>query len=118
MPLTDAEAADEVARMRARQERRAFHRPQIDRYREDLLKLRRQGADFRSLSDWLARQRVPVAATPLRVRRWFDREYPALGRPKTIRKREEEKNRADVQPEETGGGDRAAAASPGSAETA
>lgn len=121
MPLTDAEADDEVARMKARQARRAYHRPQIDRYREDLVKLRQLGADFRDLSDWLARQRVPVAATPLAIGRWFDREYPALGRPKTIRKREQEQkeeNRADVQPEATGRGDRAATASSRSAETA
>ena len=76
MALTDDEAADEVARMKARQVRRAYHRPQIDRYREDLVKLRQLGSDFRGLSDWLARQRIPVAATPLAVGRWFDRGVP------------------------------------------
>ena len=67
MPLSDDEADAEVARMKARQARRAYHRPQIDRYREDLVTLRRRGADFRSLSDWLGRRPVPVAATPLAV---------------------------------------------------
>jgi hypothetical protein len=110
MPLTDDEAAAEVARMRARHERRAYHRPQTDRYRDDLVKLRTMGADFRDLSDWLARQSVPVAASPLKVARWFDREYPELGRKK------ERKTNADVQPSEASGGSHPATAAPRPAE--
>ena len=110
MPLTDKEAAAEVARMKARQERRAYHRPQIDRYRKDLVKMRQKGADFRGLSDWLGRQRVPVAATPLKVARWFDREYPELGRKKGRKKD------ANVQPNEASSRDRPATAAPPSTE--
>lgn len=71
--MTEAEAADAVARLRAQTTRRRWRRSPLDRYRGELVALRKAGATYRALRRWLAQQRPAVKADATTIRRFLIR---------------------------------------------